>query len=67
MESDRCAKLGQASFCRHIVEFRNETWSSLDQLNSSCDTPLVSLTFEYLALVQVYTFFWGRLFRPSLK
>ncbi len=70
------SKLGQASFwiskkwlhlflCRHLLEFQNEAWSSLDQLNGRCGAPptfsLAPLDFEYLALLQVYTFFRWRL------
>ena len=56
--------------CRHLLEFYNEAWSSFDQLNSGCGTsptfPLVPLAFEYLPLMQVYTFFWGRLYFPNV-
>ncbi len=52
--------------CYHLLEFRNEALSSLDQLNGGCVAPptfpLAPLDFEYLALPQVYTFFWGRLY-----
>ena len=51
--------------CRHLLEFQNEAWSSLDQLKGGCGAsptfPLAPLDFEYLALLQVYTFFWWRL------
>ena len=51
--------------CRHLLEFQNEAWSSLDQLNGGCDPPPIFFSspfdFEYLALLQVYTFFWWRL------
>ncbi len=50
----------------HLLEFQNEAWSSLDQLNGKCDLPptfpLTPLDFEYLVLLQVYTFFWWRLY-----
>ncbi len=52
--------------CRHLLEFQNEAWSSLNQLNGKCDAPptfpLAPLDFEYLVLPQVYTFFWWRLY-----
>ncbi len=48
--------------CHHFLEFQNEAWSSLNQLNGGCDPPptypLVPLAFEYLPLMQVYTFFF---------
>ncbi len=53
-------KLGQASFCRHLLEFQN------DQLRGGCGAPLTfplaPHNFEYLALPQVYTFFRWRLY-----
>ncbi len=49
--------------CRHLLEFQNEAWPSLDQLTGGHGAPptfpLASLDFEYLALPQVYTFFRG--------
>ncbi len=52
--------------CRHLLEFQNEAWSSLDQLKGGCGAPptfpLAPLDFEYLALPQVYTFFRWRLY-----
>ncbi len=65
------SKLGQASFwnlllCRHLLEFQNESWSSLDQLKGRCDAPptfpLALHDFENLALPQVNTFFRWRLY-----
>ncbi len=56
----------EVALCRHLLKFRNEAWSTLDQLSCGCGTPptfpLVSLDFEYLALAQVNTFFWWRLY-----
>ncbi len=53
--------------CRHLLEFQNEAWSSMDQLNGKCEAPptfpLAPLDFEYLVLRQVYTFFWWRLYQ----
>ncbi len=71
------SKLGQASFWNsdkwlHLLEFQNETWSSLDRLNGGCEAlltfPLAPLNFDYLAMPQVYTFFWWRLYgnKPSI-
>ncbi len=61
------SKLGQASFWK----FQNEAWSSLDKLKGGCGAPptfyLATLDFEYLALPQVYTFFWWRLYLASYK
>ncbi len=52
--------------CRHLLEFQNEAWSSLDQLQDGCGAPptfaLAPLDFEYLALPQVYPFFRWRLY-----
>ena len=49
-----------------ILKFQNEAWSTLDQLNGGCVAPptfpIAPLGFEYLALLQVYTFFWLRLY-----
>ncbi len=49
----------------HLLEFHNKAWSSLDQLNGGCVAhptfTLVPLGFEYLALLQMYTFFWWTL------
>ncbi len=55
------------SLCHHLLEFQNEACSNLDQLNCGCVAfatyPLVPLylAFEYLHLMQEYTFFWWRL------
>ncbi len=47
----------------HLLEFQNEVWSSLDQLNGGCVAsptfPVAPFSFEYLALSQVYTFLAG--------
>ncbi len=52
--------------CHHLLEFQNKVWSSFDQLKGGCGAPptfpLVPLDFEYLALLQVYTFFRWRLY-----
>ena len=52
--------------CCHLLEFQNGALSNLDQLNGECVVsptfPLVPLAFAYLALMDVYTFFWWRLY-----
>ncbi len=52
--------------CRCLSGFQSEAWFTLNQLNGGCATtptfPLFLLAFEYLALPQVYTLFWCRLY-----
>ncbi len=52
--------------CRHLSEYQNEAWPTLDQVHWGCDAPptfsVLTLVVEYLASPQVDTFFWWRLY-----
>ncbi len=71
MKSRGCAKLTIELVQTGPSLFQNEAWSTLDQLNGWCDAPsnflLAPLDFEYLAVPQVYTFFWWRLYTGFAK
>ncbi len=54
-------KFKEMAAYQHLLEFQNEAWSSLGQLNGGCGAPptfpLALFDFEYLSLPQVYIFF----------